>query len=83
MSEFEFSSSTPIWIFAADCYPDNGVAIDTLAALRCLSDDCSGFKVAITPIRQNTDGEIRIPQLDPRCLVIQPYDQGNRCLWRP
>jgi hypothetical protein len=31
------------------------------------------------PIRQNMDVEIRIPQFDLRCLVIQPHNDGNRC----
>jgi hypothetical protein len=54
----------------------------TLAALGRLSDDYSEFKGEIMPIRQNTDVEARIAQFHFRCLVVQPYNDGNRCLWR-
>jgi len=52
------------------------------AALRHLGDDKSRLKVRIVPIGKNTDLEIRVAQSDSRCLVIQPYNDGDRCLWR-
>lgn len=40
-----------------------------LAALRCLSDDCSWFNRKIMPMGQKTDVEIRMMQFDLRYLV--------------
>lgn len=67
-------------IFGAHRHANHSATIYTLAGLRCLSDDCSGFKREITPIRQNKGVEIRITQLDLRCRVVQAYDRRHRCV---
>jgi hypothetical protein len=66
----------------AYCYSDHGATIDTFAGLGRLSDNCSGFKLEIVQICQNTDVEIRIAHPHLARLVVQADDSGHRCLWR-
>lgn len=67
----EILSSQPLKTFAAHRYSDRSAAIHAIAALGRLSDDRSRFKLEIIPLGKNTHVEIRIPQFNLRCFIVQ------------